>query len=137
MKFLIVILFTLNAHTDDNIVKIIEIKAHKYNIDAKLAVAIAKTESSLNPNAVGSLGELGLFQLRPEFHNVIDGNTKHNVEVAMKYLSYVKRKCASKYGNAWFICFNTGPYRQNIIANPTNFSYYKKVMNHYNGVHID
>lgn len=36
--------------------------------DPNMAIAIAQYESSLNPKAVGAIGEVGLFQLRPEFY---------------------------------------------------------------------
>ena len=129
----IMLLLSQEIKADDSIVKIIERKAVKYGIDPKLAVAIAMTESNLNPNAVGSLGEIGLFQLRPEFHDVKQGDIKHNVELAMRYLSYVKNRCLRRYDVAWFVCFNTGPNRKKLIERPQEFSYYKKVMIAYEG----
>src|SRR5690606_32727266 len=129
----IMLLLSQEIKADNSIVKIIERKAMKYGIDPKLAVSIAMTESSLNPNAVGSLGEIGLFQLRPEFHDVKQGDIKHNVELAMRYLSYVKNRCLRRYDVAWFVCFNTGPNRKKLIERPQEFSYYKKVMIAYEG----
>lgn len=129
----IMLLLSQEIKADNSIVEIIERKAVKYGIDPKLAVAIAMTESSLNPNAVGSLGEIGLFQLRPEFHDVRPGDIKHNVELAMRYLSYVKNRCLRRYDAAWFVCFNTGPNRKKLIERPQEFSYYKKVMIAYEG----
>lgn len=38
-----------------------------YNVDPKVTIAIVQQESSMNSMAVGSLGEIGLMQLRPEF----------------------------------------------------------------------
>lgn len=40
----------------------------QHGVDPNLAVAIAKTESRLNPAAVGTIGEIGIFQLRPEYY---------------------------------------------------------------------
>lgn len=34
--------------------------------DPNIALSVAKVESKLNPSAVGKIGEIGLFQLRPE-----------------------------------------------------------------------
>jgi soluble lytic murein transglycosylase-like protein len=132
MKFLFLILFNLAIGND--IETIIKLKAVKYGVDPKLAVAIAKTESSLNPNAIGQLGEVGLFQLRPEFHDVRKGDIKHNITISMKYLSYLEKRCKPKYNDAWFVCFNTGANRRNPIKNPTEFKYYKKVMSYYAGI---
>lgn len=101
--------------------------SREYNIDPNLAVSIAVVESNLNPNAIGGLGEIGLFQLRPEYHNVIIGQPRHNIKTAIKYLAELKKICHTKYGTAWFICYNTGPYKKIKVA-PKEFSYYKKVM---------
>lgn len=40
----------------------------KYNICPELLEAIIETESGGNPNAVGGLGEVGLMQIYPKFH---------------------------------------------------------------------
>lgn len=39
--------------------------AEQYGVDPQLALEVAIEESSLNPNASGSSGEIGLFQLMP------------------------------------------------------------------------
>lgn len=39
-----------------------------YGWERDYAVAVATCESGLDPNATGALGEVGLFQLRPEYH---------------------------------------------------------------------
>ncbi len=97
-----------------------------HGVEPELAVAIAQVESGLNKNAVGSLGEVGLFQLRPEFHPVSAENEAANIETAMKYLVSLRATC-SRYGDAYFICFNLGPAKQ--IRFPHRFPYYQKVMN--------
>jgi soluble lytic murein transglycosylase-like protein len=116
-----------NAQASDEIVRVIRIKAIENNIDPNLAVAIATVESNLNPGARGSLGEIGLFQLRPEFHDVTPGKFEANVSVAMKYLAEIQKKWEPIYGDAWFIKFNLGPnYKR--INYPKLFPYYVKVM---------
>lgn len=124
-----VLLYNLEAVAEDkrDIVKIIRASAIHYGIDPEVAVAIAKTESSLNPKAIGGAGEVGLFQLHPEFHKVERGNIHNNVNVAMKYLVQVKNICEPKYKDAWLICFNLGPYYSKTIRYPTKFPYFIKV----------
>jgi hypothetical protein len=39
--------------------------APSYGVPPSLAQAVAQKESGLNPNAVGSAGEIGLFQVKP------------------------------------------------------------------------
>lgn len=95
-------------------------------LDPDLAVAIATVESGLNPNAVGGLGEVGLFQLRPEYHKVMPGNTEHNILVGVAYLVELQSRFSDTYGPAWFVLFNYGPARP--PKYPERTSYYKKVM---------
>lgn len=100
-------------------------------VDPVLAVAIAKTESNLNPNAVGSLGERSVFQLRPEYHDVRPGFTAHNVSIALQYLKQVQAKCKHALDNTWVICYNLGIKGGSRIRHPKDFSYYRQVMHNY------
>lgn len=102
--------------------------AIEHDINPVLALAIAKVESGFNRHKIGDVGEVGVFQLRPEFHKVKIGDTRHNIKVAIKYMVYVKKRCYNRYGEAWFICYNTGPNRKHIIKKPREFKYYKKVV---------
>jgi len=111
--------------TRDEIVEYITVAAVNENVDPKLALAIALVESELNPGALGGLGEVGVFQLRPEFHPVVKANVQHNVTVAVKYLAQLKTRCG-KYGDAFFVCFNYGCARH--LNHPRKFPYYVKVM---------
>lgn len=127
--FLVAFMYKLDAAANEqrDVVSIIRASAIHHGIDPKLAVAIAKVESGLNPKAVGKIGEIGLFQLRPEYHNVKFGDIQNNVDVAMKYLVDLKKKCEPKYKDAWIICFNLGPYYSKPIRHPKKFPYYVKV----------
>jgi soluble lytic murein transglycosylase-like protein len=105
----------------DTIVKV----AMEEGIDPALALAIAETESNFNPKMIGSLGEIGVYQLRPEFHRVSRSNVSANIKTGIKYLVRLKRECNS-YGDAFFVCFNYGQAKK--LKYPKLFPYYKKVM---------
>lgn len=102
--------------------------AKQNQFDPDLAVAIAKVESGLNQKAVGSKGEIGLYQLRPEFHASNIRETKTNIKTAILYLKRIKAKCEPKFGDAWFICYNLGPNYAKPIRHPKLFPYYKRVL---------
>lgn len=95
-------------------------------IDHKLLLAIAKVESNWNPRAIGkSHGEVGLMQLRPQFHPGVGFGIKQNMLMGAKYLAKLKKMKYSKWGKAWFVAYNVGPgYKLNY---PMLHSYYKKV----------
>jgi soluble lytic murein transglycosylase-like protein len=113
------------AQSKAEIIYNISATAKLVDIDPDIAVAIGTVESGINPQAVGGMGEIGVFQLRPEYHPVIKGNYRHNILVGVAYLAEVKAKCA-KFGDAWFVCFNYGPY--NKLKRPHETVYYKRVM---------
>ncbi len=121
---LAVIWSVCDAHGDTIVEQQIVQAARHAGVSPSLALAIADVESGGNPNAVGSLGELGVFQLRPEFHSVTKGDTRGNIELGVRYLAALKRQCAS-YGDAYFVCFNYGTARR--LVYPRLFPYYQKV----------
>lgn len=98
-------------------------------VDHDLLQAIAVVESGRNPRAVGALGEVGLFQLRPEYFGAAASpDPAVNATAAAKYLARIRTRCERVYGRAWFVCFNTGPNRSVKLKEPKQFAYYKKVM---------
>ncbi len=117
---------TAFADSKGSIVSKIRTVAATNGLDPDFAIAIATVESGLNPEAVGALGEVGLFQLRPEYHDVKPGNTSHNIKVAVLYLAHLKQRWGSKYPDSWFVLYNYGP--GNAPKAPTKTEYYKKVM---------
>lgn len=96
-----------------------------------LLLAIAKVESNWNEHAVGSLGELGPLQLRPEFFPVSSRTslTEH-YRLAGRYLESLYEKCAG-LGENWIACYNLGPVKaKKLLAGKTKLSIYtQKVRN--------
>jgi soluble lytic murein transglycosylase-like protein len=78
-----------NSNTE-NIQKMIYFAANKYGVDPKLALAVAKTESDLSPNAISSTGAVGVMQLMPDtarelgVHNLND--PRENIDGGVHYL---------------------------------------------------
>jgi len=123
------------------IINLIMAMAKIEGVDPYLALSIAHTESKLNPQAIGSIGEKGLFQIRPEYTDkslrskLFD--IKTNIKVGLKKLKEAKNGCDKRnnyYGNAWIVCYNVGVAGAQKIKHPTKFEYYKRVMNTYNKI---
>lgn len=116
------------------IMMLLFIHAPEYGIDPYLAGAVVKTESTFNPNAIGSIGEVGLFQIRPEHSKYSVSELKNpliNVIEGLKMLRRAKLKCIHKANKQFVICMNTGLAGARKIKHPNDFTYYKKVMNEY------
>lgn len=109
-------------------VEIIRQVALEEGFDVNLAVAIATVESRLNPAVVGTQGEIGVFQLKPNYHAVVNGyDTRTNARVAIRYLKMIQSRFEPKWGSAWFIAYNVGPYYKKTIKHPELFPYFLRV----------
>lgn len=99
--------------------------AAEEGIDPDLLVAIIKVESNFNVNAVGSVGEEGLMQLKPKYHSA-GFNVRKNVTTGARYLLWLKERpeCKSR-GKAWFTCYQTGPNKK--LKDAETYYYYLRV----------
>lgn len=95
-----------------------------HGVDPQVALAIVEVESSFNPKARGSKGEVGLFQLHPKYHKV-SRDEYTNIKTAIAYIAHIEPRCRAKYGQAWIVCYNYGPTRT--LKAPEKTRYYKKV----------
>jgi hypothetical protein len=106
-----------------------------YGIDSKIVESIVMVESSGKQYAVGSAGERGLMQIRPEFvkEEGIDlFEAEDNISIGVKMLSEMKKRCPHREGYTWTICWNTGVSGAYKIEDPYSNKYYNKVMAVYN-----
>jgi soluble lytic murein transglycosylase-like protein len=74
--------------TSDQITAAITSSANAHGVDPALALAVAKTESALNPNAVSPAGAVGVMQLMSSSfpgQNIYDPAT--NIDLGVGYLA--------------------------------------------------
>ena len=101
-----------------------------FGVDPNIAMAVVQTESNYNVNAVGSLGEVGLFQIRPEYTTFTKKELKDpnvNIIVGIIKLRDAKNNCSHKKNNSWLVCYNAGVEGAKKIKHPDNFSYVMKI----------
>lgn len=116
-------------------------KITKYSLanglDPALVCAVVAVESGFRPMAVGSIGELGLMQLRPQFHAThIDNkmlrteylfDVQMNLHYGIQYLAKLKASFGSRYTRyRWLEKYNLGPNKK-----PVSFEYTKRVLKQY------
>ncbi len=108
-----------------------------YGIEPRLLASVIAVESSFNPAATGAKGEIGLGQLRPEYHLVGVANIEQrarmlyqidtNLSVAARYIRGLKTVFeAANPKLLWIEFYNRGP-----SAKPKKFPYAKKVIKVY------
>lgn len=105
---------------EKNVIAIIE-NAHKYNADMFEILAIAITESFLNPAASSHTGDYGLMQINCrvwwEFFNfkskkdcaaTLTSDVERNIEIAIQILNLYKDKYSHCKRNMAYFCYNGG-----------------------------
>lgn len=96
----------------DDINKIIQFTAKKYGLDPKLAMAVAKVESNLQPDVVSSAGAVGVMQLMPETAQGLgvrnSKDPRENIDGGVRYL---KQLMSSFNGDVTktVAAYNAGP----------------------------
>ena len=116
----------------NTLLHLISVYCSLYHISPNLASAIVQVESRGDVNAVGELGEIGLFQLLPEsfpqytIEQLRDPKT--NIKLGVKYLSDMKKQCKHKLDNTWIVCFNRGVRGGNLVKFPKKTTYFQRVV---------
>jgi soluble lytic murein transglycosylase-like protein len=94
-------------------------QATSAGLDPQLALAIANEESGFNPGAVGTKGELGVFQLMPATAaglNVDPSDPSQNIQGGVSYLNQMLSQFGGNMAQA-AAAYNCGPgCVQNAIA---------------------
>jgi soluble lytic murein transglycosylase-like protein len=101
-----------------------------FGVDPAISLSVAKVESNFNPNTVGSVGEIGIYQLRPEYVEVkreLLFNPSVNIMLGIKRISEEREKCTHKSGLTFLVCYNYGRGNAKKVKNPSKFPYVVKV----------
>jgi|GEM_PF-1675201 len=113
----------------------IVIASSAQHADPYLVAAVVETESKFDSRKVGSLGEIGLMQLRPEYfsksHPKSLFNPQFNLDVGIRYLKQVEQSCVHKAALTYLVCYNAGITGGSNLRRPTSFPYYLKVRSAY------
>lgn len=96
------------ADTCDEIECIIAQEARSQGVSVSLAIAVGKVESGLNMSARGPFGEVGIFQIRPEYTNANIYDLRGNIKEGIRQLAYWKQHCPVKDTVGWVNCYNAG-----------------------------
>lgn len=119
------------AKANEEIKQIIIEEADKHGLDSTLLLSMARVESSFNPRARGAIGEVGLYQLRPEYFGADASDCpRRNTATAARFLLWHKQRPAcAKFGRYFFLCHNIGATkaRKLSLTEARNHPYTKKV----------
>lgn len=117
-----------------DVVEKIEAEARRQHFSPEIAVAVAMVESSLNQDAIGRAGEIGIYQILPRTApgaDLFDLNT--NIRVGIKHLKYWQKVCPTRKSIEFVNCYNSGfkhpkypllrPYVKRVISTMVRRSY--------------
>jgi soluble lytic murein transglycosylase len=96
-------------------------EAAKYGLDPYFIMALISGESSFNPEAIGSVGEIGLMQLRPTTASWIakknglnwEGSSSLldpviNIKLGVAYVAWLRERF-DNHGRLYLAAYNMGP----------------------------
>lgn len=118
----------------NELMKLIAFYSYIYSIDPVLVKSVIAVESKFNASAIGSLGEVGLMQLRPEYFKVSKEELykpRTNISEGVRFLAQVKKGCKHQSNFEWVVCYNLGVSGGNKIKHPRLHPYYRKVAAEY------
>jgi soluble lytic murein transglycosylase-like protein len=102
-----------------------------FGVDPQVAISVAEVESKFNVSAVGGLGEVGLFQIRPEFYPMFTRKQlaipETNIMLGVQKIALYQKTCFHKNDINFLICYNYGPANAKKVKYPHLFPYIKKV----------
>lgn len=126
-----------------NIAKAIIEEGNKYGMDPILLASVIKRESNFDPLVIGTVGEIGLMQIRPTTAKWLNDKSKivkkldlRNPVVNIKVGAFFLNKLRNKFdqnGRHYLSAYNMGPakLRQNLKNNVNPKEYVTSVMKYY------
>ncbi len=124
--------------SEQEVVKMLQFSAKQHGVDPKLAIAVAKNESSFSPNALSSAGAIGVMQLMPDTARGLGVkdpyDPRQNIDGGVRYL---KQLLESFGGNVekTVAAYNAGPQAVNSYGGIPPYAetqnYVRKVMADY------
>lgn len=103
---------TEKTFATDDISNIIQFTAKKYGVDPKLATAVAKVESNLQPDVVSSAGAVGVMQLMPDTAQGLgvrnSKDPRENIDGGVRYLKQLMTTFDGDVTKA-VAAYNAGP----------------------------
>lgn len=129
---------TVSDVRSDDIIKMIQLAAKKHDVDPKLAQAIARAESDYSPDAVSSVGAVGVMQLMPETAQSLGvGNIsdpRENIDGGVQYLKQLLTTFQGDVSKA-VAAYNAGPQAvknyQGVPPYAETQDYVAKVLSYY------
>lgn len=111
-----------------NIIGLIIYYSLIYNVPWQVSLAVAKVESNLNHSVVGADGEVGIFQIKPQYYKKIKlTKLEDNIKYGIKHLAEAKKYCKHQVDYTFVLCYNLGVEGAKRVRYPKLFPYYKKV----------
>ncbi len=119
--------------------------------DPIFLMAIIKTESHFKPNAIGSAGEIGLMQIKPDTAKWICEkkglewkgknslkDPRYNIEIGASYFKYLKKSLKSKAAS-YIAAYNMGINKLSRVPSSEvkNNAYFSKVLYNYLSIYKD
>ncbi len=141
------------AHKNEaaQITQTLILESSRHQMDPVFVMAIIKTESQFNPAVVGSHGEIGFMQIKPDtaawisrkYNIKYEGpaslfNPNFNIKVGLAYMNYL-RKNFNKKAVGYVSAYNMGPLnvRRLLAKNIRPYEYKSRVMQNYSQIYGD
>lgn len=96
------------AQRCDLIECIIAQEARSQGVPVQVAIAVGIVESGLNMDVTGPFGEIGVFQIRPEYTNANIYDLRGNIKEGVRQLAFWRSHCPVQTEVAWVNCYNAG-----------------------------